>query len=89
MYILFYNVYINSYICKMIVRCKINYDVLDDILIMSKSITIDKSYCVTEVDNIGFRIINDNGDNFWYVKEKFYPIGEMRNIIINQILNEV
>ena len=73
----------------MIVRCKINYDVLDDILIMSKSITINKSYWVTEVDNIGFRIINDDGDNFWYVKEKFYPIDEKRDIMINEILNEV
>ena len=73
----------------MIVRCKINYDVLDDILIMSKSITLDKSYEVTEVDNIGFRIINDDGDNFWYVKEKFYSIDEVRDIMINEILNEV
>ena len=73
----------------MIVRCKINYDVLDDILIMSKSITPDKSYKVTEVDNIGFRIINDDGDNFWYVKEKFYSIDELRDIMINEILNEV
>ena len=73
----------------MIVRCKINYDVLDDILIMSKSITLDKSYKVTEVDNIGFRIINDDDDNFWYVKEKFYSIDEVRDIMINEILNEV
>ena len=73
----------------MIVRCKINYDVLDDILIMSKSITPDKSYKVTEVDNIGFRIINDDDDNFWYVKEKFYSIDEVRDIMINEILNEV
>ena len=73
----------------MIVRCKINYDVLDDIIIMSKSITINKSYKVTEVDNIGFRIINDDGDNFWYVKEKFYSIDELRDIMINEILNEV
>ena len=73
----------------MIVRCKINYDVLDDILIMSKSITLDKSYKVTEVDNSGFRIINDDDDNFWYVKEKFYSIDEVRDIMINEILNEV
>ena len=55
----------------MIVRCKRNCDVLGDISIRSKSITPDKSYWVTEVNDIGFRIINDDGDNFWYVKEKF------------------
>jgi hypothetical protein len=44
----------------MIVRCKINYDVLGDISIISTSITPDKSYRVTEVDDIGFKIINDN-----------------------------
>ena len=45
----------------MIVRCKTNFDVLDNISIMSKSITPDKSYRVTEIDNVGYRIINDNG----------------------------
>jgi hypothetical protein len=69
----------------MIVRCKINYDVLDDILIMSKSITLDRSYKVTEVDNIGFRIINDNGDNFWYAKDKFYRIDEERDKKVEQL----
>jgi hypothetical protein len=73
----------------MIVRCKTNCDVLDNISIMSKSITPDKSYRVTEIDNVGYRIINDNGQNFWYVKEKFYSIDEVRDIMINDILNEV
>jgi hypothetical protein len=73
----------------MIVRCKINYDVLGDISIRSTSITPDKSYRVTEVDDIGFKIINDNGQNFWYTKDKFYSIDEVRDIMINEILNEV
>ena len=73
----------------MIVRCKTNINKLDEISIILKSITPDKSYKVTEVDNIGFRIINDDGDNFWYVKEKFYSIDEVRDIMINEILNEV
>jgi hypothetical protein len=73
----------------MIVRCKRNCDVLDDISIRSKSITPDKSYRVTEVDDIGFKIINDNGQNFWYSKDKFYSLDEVRNIMINEILNEV
>ena len=73
----------------MIVRCKTNCDVLDNISIMSKSITPDKSYRVTEIDNVGYRIINDNGQNFWYTKDKFYSIDEVRDIMINEILNEV
>jgi hypothetical protein len=73
----------------MIVRCKINYDVLDNISIISTSITTDKSYRVTEIDNVGYRIINDNGQNFWYTKDKFYSIDELRDIMINEILNEV
>jgi hypothetical protein len=56
---------------------------------MSKSITPDKSYRVTEIDNVGYRIINDNGQNFWYTKDKFYSIDEVRDIMINEILNEV
>jgi len=73
----------------MIVRCKINYDVLGDISIISTSITPDKSYRVTEVDDIGFKIINDNGQNLWYAKDKFYSLDEVRDIMINEILNEV
>jgi hypothetical protein len=73
----------------MIVRCKINYDVLDNISIISTSITPDKSYRVTEVDDIGFKIINDNGQNLWYAKDKFYSLDEVRDIMINEILNEV
>ena len=73
----------------MIVRCKTNINKLGEISIILKSITPDKSYWVTEVNDIGFRIINDDGDNFWYVKEKFYSIDEVRDIMINEILNEV
>jgi hypothetical protein len=73
----------------MIVRCKRNCDVLGDISIRSTSITPDKSYRVTEIDNVGYRIINDNGQNFWYTKDKFYSIDEVRDIMINEILNEV
>ena len=73
----------------MIVRCKTNINKLDEISIILKSITPDKSYWVTEVNDIGFRIINDDGDNFWYVKEKFYSLDEVRDIMINEILNEV
>jgi hypothetical protein len=55
----------------MIVRCKLDSDLI--------GLTIDKSYTVTEIDNIGFRIIDDEMRNFWYTKELFYPIDEERN----------
>ena len=73
----------------MIVRCKTNINKLGEISIILKSITPDKSYWVTEVNDIGFKIINDNGQNFWYSKEKFYSIDEVRDMIINGILNEL
>jgi hypothetical protein len=73
----------------MIVRCKTNIRFQLNQKALLESITPDKSYEVTEVDDIGFKIINDNGDNFWYVKEKFYSIDEVRDIMINEILNEV
>jgi hypothetical protein len=50
-------------------------------------LTIDKSYPVTGVDNIGYRIIDDELRNFWYTKELFYPIDEERNDKLNQILS--
>jgi hypothetical protein len=34
---------------------------------------------VTGIDNIGFRIIDNEMRNFWYTKELFYPIDEERN----------
>jgi len=73
----------------MIVRCKTNINKLGETSIILQSITPDKLYVVNEVNDIGFRIINDDGDNFWYVKEKFYSIDEQRDIMINEILNEV
>lgn len=73
----------------MIVRCKTNISKLGEISIILTSITPDKSYWVTEISDTGFRIINDDDDNFWYVKEKFYSIDELRDIMINEILNEV
>ena len=73
----------------MIVRCKTNISKLNDLSIILESITPDKSYKVTEISDTGFRIINNDGDNFWYVKEKFYSIDEVRDIMINEILNEV
>ena len=68
----------------MIVRCKSDNDSVGKL----KGLTIDKSYSVTGIDNIGFRIIDNEMRNFWYTKELFYPIDEERNIKLDKILND-
>jgi hypothetical protein len=65
----------------MLVRCKSDNDSVGKL----KGLTIDKSYMVTEEDNIGFRILDDELRNFWYTKELFYPIDEERNKKIEQL----
>lgn len=65
----------------MIVRCKSDNDSVGKL----KGLTIDKSYAVTDIDNIGFRIIDNELNNFWYTKELFYPIDEERNRKIEQV----
>jgi hypothetical protein len=59
----------------MIVRCKSDNDSVGKL----KGLTIDKSYAVTGIDDIGFRIVDNELRNFWYTKELFYPIDEERN----------
>jgi hypothetical protein len=65
----------------MIVRCKSDNDSVGKL----KGLTIDKSYVVTDIDNIGFKIVDDELRNLWYTKELFYPIDEERNKKIEQI----
>lgn len=49
---------------------------------------IDTYYQVTDIDTIGYRIIDDLGQNFWFTKDCFEPIEEKRNKIINKLLNK-
>jgi len=65
----------------MIVRCKSDNDSVGKL----KGLTIDKSYAVTDIDNIGFRIVDDELRNYWYTKELFYPIDEERNKKIEEL----
>ena len=67
----------------MIVRCKSDNDSVGKVKL--KGLTIDKSYPVTGIDNIGYRIIDDELRNFWYTKELFYPIEEERDRKLNEI----
>lgn len=68
----------------MIVKCKSDNDSVGKL----KGLTIDKSYAVTGINNIGFRIIDNEMRNFWYTKELFYPIGEERDIKLDKVLND-
>jgi hypothetical protein len=65
----------------MIVKCKSDNDSVGILI----GLTIDKSYTVTGIDNIGYRIIDDELRDFWYTKELFYPIEEERDRKLNEI----
>jgi hypothetical protein len=58
----------------MIVKCKSDNDSIGKL----KGLTINKSYAVTGIDNIGYRIVDNQFRNYWYTKELFYPIDEER-----------
>jgi hypothetical protein len=65
----------------MIVKCKCDNDSVGKL----KGLTIDKSYKVTDIDSIGYRIVDNELRNFWYTKELFYPIDEERNKKLNSL----
>ena len=50
-----------------------------------ESLTIDKSYPVTGIDNIGYRIVDNELRNYWYTKDRFYPIEEERDRKLNDL----
>jgi hypothetical protein len=49
-------------------------------------LTIDKSYDVIEERSLNYKIIDNDGDEFWYFAEWFKPLSEMRNEKINKLL---
>ena len=67
----------------MMIKCKSDNDSVGKL----KGLTIDKSYKVTDIDSIGYRIVDNELRNFWYTKDLFYPIDEERNKKLNQILS--
>ncbi len=69
----------------MIVTCKLDKDSVGKL----NGLTINKSYVVTGIDNIGFRIVDDELRNYWYTKELFYPIEDIRDSKLNKILEIV
>ena len=65
----------------MIVKCKSDNDSVGKL----KGLTIDKSYTVTGIDKIGYRIVDNEFRNYWYTKELFYTIDEERNKKLNAL----
>jgi hypothetical protein len=65
----------------MIVKCKSDSDSTDKL----KGLTIDKFYKVTDIDKIGFRIIDNELRNYWYTKKLFYPIEYVREDKLNKL----
>ena len=52
------------------------------------ALKVGNFYQVIDKDNIGYKIIDDLGRNYWYVKDCFEPIQETRNDKINNLLND-
>ena len=65
----------------MIVKCKSDNDSIGKL----NGLTINKSYAVTGIDNIGYRIVDNEFRNYWYTKELFYPIEDIRDNTLKQI----
>ena len=65
----------------MIVKCKSDNDSIGKL----KGLTINKSYAVTGIDNIGYRIVDNEFRNCWYTKELFYPIEDIRDNKLKQL----
>lgn len=65
----------------MIVKCKSDNDSIGKL----KGLTINKSYAVTRIDNIGYRIVDNEFRNCWYTKELFYPIEDIRDNKLKQL----
>jgi hypothetical protein len=52
-------------------------------------LTIGKTYDVIEIDDeYGYKIIDDSDYKNWYEKELFKTISEIRNEIINKLLED-
>lgn len=68
----------------MIVKCKLDINSVGKLI----GLTIDKSYTITDISPIGYRIIDNELRNFWYTKDLFYSISDERNRKIENLLND-
>ena len=68
----------------MTIKCIKNQDSVGRL----KGLRIDAYYKVTDIDSIGYRIIDDLGRNYWFTKDSFEPIEEIRDKLLNELLNK-
>jgi hypothetical protein len=68
----------------MTVKCKLDINSVGKLI----GLTIDKSYKITDISPIGYRIIDNELRNFWYTKDLFYSISDERNRKIENLLND-
>ena len=54
---------------------------------VKRGIKIGGYYQVTNEDSLGYRVIDELGRNYWYIKECFEPIEETRDKLINELLS--
>jgi hypothetical protein len=66
------------------IKCIKNHDSVGRL----KGLRIDAYYQLTDINNIGYRIIDDLGRNFWFTKDSFEPIEETRDKLLNELLNK-
>jgi hypothetical protein len=65
------------------IRCKSDIDINFDKKLVG--LTIDKLYKVIDINNIGYRIVDDKERNYWYTKDLFYSIAEERDKKLNSL----
>ena len=54
-----------------------------------RGIKIGSFYKVTNEDSLGYRVIDELGRNYWYIKECFEPLEETREKLINELLDDI
>ena len=54
-----------------------------------RGIKIGSFYKITNEDSLGYRVIDELGRNYWYIKECFEPLEETRDKLINELLNDI
>jgi hypothetical protein len=63
-------------------KCIKDYDSVGKL----KGLTIDTYYQITDIDNVGYRTIDNLGRNFWFTKDCFEPIETARDKLLNELL---
>lgn len=66
----------------MLIKCKSN---IDSIYGKLSGLTINEKYKVISIDKTGYKIIDNNFNEMWYCKDKFYNISYTRSELLNEL----